>query len=194
MLIADNTAKMNASLFDCYGELLQPGDIVRLTGGYCSLYKVLHVMKYIFNFDLNLIDPLFTVGLRPWTLQNASTLYAGKHGKIERIGACKPARFPLAHSRFGIAVASIADPRAHSSPQESSTSPSPTSPTSACPPHMNSRCSDPVYQPTRPPRLHDNGLTTRSSDARQQLDVQSIFPMHDNSLTYSQCFRCTTTA
>ena len=45
MLIADNTAKMNASLFDCYGELLQPGDIVRLTGGYCSLYKVypLHV-------------------------------------------------------------------------------------------------------------------------------------------------------
>ena len=41
MLIADNTAKMNASLFDCYGELLQPGDIVRLTGGYCSLYKVL---------------------------------------------------------------------------------------------------------------------------------------------------------
>ena len=44
MLIADNTAKMNVSLFDCYGELLQPGDIVRLTGGYCSLYKVLHVM------------------------------------------------------------------------------------------------------------------------------------------------------
>ena len=39
MLIADNTAKMNASLFDCYGELLQAGDIVRLTGGYCSLYK-----------------------------------------------------------------------------------------------------------------------------------------------------------
>ncbi len=39
MLVADNTAKMNASLFDCYGELLQAGDIVRLTGGYCALYK-----------------------------------------------------------------------------------------------------------------------------------------------------------
>ena len=56
IVIADNTAKMNASLFDSYGELVQPGDIVRLTGGYCAIY------------------------------QQASTLYAGKHGKIERIG------------------------------------------------------------------------------------------------------------
>ena len=47
---------MNASLFDSYGELVMPGDIVRLTGGYCAIY------------------------------QQASTLYAGKHGKIERIG------------------------------------------------------------------------------------------------------------
>ena len=47
---------MNASLFDSYGELVMPGDIVRLTGGYCSIY------------------------------QQFSTLYAGKHGKIERIG------------------------------------------------------------------------------------------------------------
>ena len=56
IVIADNTAKMNASLFDSYGELVLPGDIVRLTGGYCAIY------------------------------QQASTLYAGKHGKIERIG------------------------------------------------------------------------------------------------------------
>ena len=75
IVIADNTAKMNASLFDrfrvqgsrraciflcacgtrasvdahthththththSYGELVQPGDIVRLTGGYCSIYQ-----------------------------------------------------------------------------------------------------------------------------------------------------------
>ena len=51
MLIADNTAKMNASLFDCYGELLQPGDIVRLTGGYCSLYKVHRTIQYLSYLD-----------------------------------------------------------------------------------------------------------------------------------------------
>mmetsp|Transcript_30713 Transcript_30713/g.63532 ORF Transcript_30713/g.63532 Transcript_30713/m.63532 type:complete len:181 (-) Transcript_30713:47-589(-) len=56
IVVADNTAKMNASLFDSYGELVQPGDIIRLTGGYCQPYK------------------------------GASTLYAGKLGKIERLG------------------------------------------------------------------------------------------------------------
>mmetsp|Transcript_24725 Transcript_24725/g.55886 ORF Transcript_24725/g.55886 Transcript_24725/m.55886 type:complete len:182 (-) Transcript_24725:63-608(-) len=56
IVIADNTAKMNASLFDTYGELVQPGDIIRLTGGFCSAY------------------------------QHVSTLYAGKLGKIERLG------------------------------------------------------------------------------------------------------------
>ena len=51
MLIADNTAKMNTSLFDCYGELLQAGDIVRLTGGYCSLYKVFkHITLILLGF------------------------------------------------------------------------------------------------------------------------------------------------
>jgi hypothetical protein len=47
---------MNASLFDAYGELVQPGDVIRLTGGYCDMW------------------------------QQAMTLYAGKLGKIERIG------------------------------------------------------------------------------------------------------------
>jgi len=56
MVVADNTAKINASLFDSYGEMLQPGDIVRLTGGYCGVFK------------------------------NVATLYAGKRGMIERIG------------------------------------------------------------------------------------------------------------
>ena len=84
IVIADNTAKMNASLFDNYGELVMPGDIVRLTGGYCAIY------------------------------QQASTLYAGKHGKIERIGEfCFPftdkqdqsgKRFP-AFVRWGAAAA-----------------------------------------------------------------------------------------
>jgi hypothetical protein len=56
LVIGDNTAKMNASLFDAYGELVQPGDVIRLTGGYCDMW------------------------------QQAMTLYAGKLGKIERVG------------------------------------------------------------------------------------------------------------
>lgn len=55
-LVADYTASINISLWDNIGELLQPGDIVRLKGGYCTLYK------------------------------NSLMLYTGKKGSTDRIG------------------------------------------------------------------------------------------------------------
>mmetsp|Transcript_34761 Transcript_34761/g.56302 ORF Transcript_34761/g.56302 Transcript_34761/m.56302 type:complete len:156 (+) Transcript_34761:119-586(+) len=38
-LVADTSACVNLSLWDSQGEQLQPGDIVRMKGGYTSLFK-----------------------------------------------------------------------------------------------------------------------------------------------------------
>lgn len=54
--IADQTACMNASIWDEAGTLLTPGDIVRITKGYASVWK------------------------------NCLTLYTGKTGDIQKIG------------------------------------------------------------------------------------------------------------
>ncbi|KAF2068789.1 hypothetical protein CYY_009891 [Polysphondylium violaceum] len=56
VLVADSTAAINMTLWDVIGEQVQPGDILRLKGGYSTIY----------------ID-----------LQN---LYVGKAGLIEKIG------------------------------------------------------------------------------------------------------------
>eukprot|EP00741_Cyanophora_paradoxa_P025529 tig00000383_g24635.t1 len=55
-LVADSTASVSLSLWDQLGEMVQPGDILRLKGGYCTLYK------------------------------NSLVLSSGKLGTIERIG------------------------------------------------------------------------------------------------------------
>ncbi|EFA78087.1 OB fold-containing protein [Heterostelium album PN500] len=56
VLVADGSASINMTLFDVYGEQVQPGDILRLRGGYASIFH----------------ESLF--------------LYVGKSGVIERIG------------------------------------------------------------------------------------------------------------
>eukprot|EP01089_Gocevia_fonbrunei_P005500 TRINITY_DN15955_c0_g1_i1.p1 TRINITY_DN15955_c0_g1~~TRINITY_DN15955_c0_g1_i1.p1 ORF type:complete len:165 (-),score=23.48 TRINITY_DN15955_c0_g1_i1:59-553(-) len=55
-LIADNTASIHLSLWDSQGDSLQPGDIIRLSGGYCTLFK------------------------------NSLILYSGRYGNLERTG------------------------------------------------------------------------------------------------------------
>lgn len=54
--VADNTACMNVSIWDEPGQLLVPGDIVRLTKGYASVWR------------------------------QCLTLYSGKNGDIQKIG------------------------------------------------------------------------------------------------------------
>ncbi|XP_049880225.1 SOSS complex subunit B homolog [Pectinophora gossypiella] len=54
--VADATASVNLSVWDAPGALLQPGDIVRLTRGYASLWR------------------------------SALTLYSGKSGDIQKVG------------------------------------------------------------------------------------------------------------
>ncbi|OXU27568.1 hypothetical protein TSAR_011523 [Trichomalopsis sarcophagae] len=54
--VADSTACMNVSIWDEPGTLLMPGDIVRLTKGYASVWR------------------------------NCLTLYSGKTGDIQKIG------------------------------------------------------------------------------------------------------------
>lgn len=54
--VADNTACMNVSIWDEPGTLLVPGDIVRLTKGYASVWR------------------------------QCLTLYSGKNGDIQKIG------------------------------------------------------------------------------------------------------------
>lgn len=54
--VADATATVNLSVWDEPGALLQPGDIVRLTRGYASLWR------------------------------SALTLYSGKSGDIQKVG------------------------------------------------------------------------------------------------------------
>lgn len=56
-LVADSSACIILSLWNEYGKLLNPGDIIRLTGGYATLFK------------------------------NSLRLYASKHGKVQRIGS-----------------------------------------------------------------------------------------------------------
>eukprot|EP00026_Physarum_polycephalum_P019153 Phypoly_transcript_21024.p1 GENE.Phypoly_transcript_21024~~Phypoly_transcript_21024.p1 ORF type:complete len:216 (+),score=39.38 Phypoly_transcript_21024:83-649(+) len=55
-LVADYTGSINTSLWDTIGEQVQPGDIIRLKGGYSTLYK------------------------------NSLMLYPGKKGSTDRIG------------------------------------------------------------------------------------------------------------
>lgn len=54
--VADSTACMNVSIWDEPGQLLVPGDIVRLTKGYASIWR------------------------------QCLTLYSGKNGDIQKIG------------------------------------------------------------------------------------------------------------
>ncbi|CAG5013209.1 unnamed protein product [Parnassius apollo] len=54
--VADATASVNLSVWDEPGALLQPGDIIRLTRGYASLWR------------------------------SALTLYSGKSGDIQKVG------------------------------------------------------------------------------------------------------------
>ncbi|KOC63894.1 SOSS complex subunit B like protein [Habropoda laboriosa] len=54
--VADNTACMNVSIWDEPGQLLVPGDIVKLTKGYASVWR------------------------------QCLTLYSGKNGDIQKIG------------------------------------------------------------------------------------------------------------
>ncbi|XP_015607082.1 SOSS complex subunit B homolog [Cephus cinctus] len=54
--VADNTACMNVSIWDEPGQLLAPGDIVKLTKGYASVWR------------------------------QCLTLYSGKNGDIQKIG------------------------------------------------------------------------------------------------------------
>lgn len=54
--VADNTACINVSIWDEPGQLLAPGDIVRLTKGYASVWR------------------------------QCLTLYSGKNGDIQKIG------------------------------------------------------------------------------------------------------------
>ncbi|XP_072742740.1 SOSS complex subunit B homolog isoform X2 [Anoplolepis gracilipes] len=54
--VADSTACMNVSIWDEPGQLLMPGDIVRLTKGYASVWR------------------------------QCLTLYSGKNGDIQKIG------------------------------------------------------------------------------------------------------------
>lgn len=54
--VADSTACINVSIWDEPGQLLVPGDIVRLTKGYASIWR------------------------------NCLTLYSGKNGDIQKIG------------------------------------------------------------------------------------------------------------
>lgn len=54
--VADQTACMNASIWDEAGQLLTPGDIVKITKGYASVWR------------------------------NCLTLYTGKTGDIQKIG------------------------------------------------------------------------------------------------------------
>ncbi|KYR02986.1 OB fold-containing protein [Tieghemostelium lacteum] len=39
VLVADQTACINMTLFDAIGDQVQPGDILRLRGGYATIYK-----------------------------------------------------------------------------------------------------------------------------------------------------------
>ncbi|KAL6079670.1 SOSS complex subunit B1 [Balamuthia mandrillaris] len=55
-LVADGSAAIRLSLWDRQGESLQPGDIIKLSGGYCTLFK------------------------------NSLILYSGRHGHLERVG------------------------------------------------------------------------------------------------------------
>lgn len=54
--VADSSASINVSIWDEPGQLLVPGDIVRLTKGYASIWR------------------------------NCLTLYSGKNGDIQKIG------------------------------------------------------------------------------------------------------------
>lgn len=55
-LVADHSGSIHFSLWDTPGDGPQVSDIIRLTSGYCSLFK------------------------------NSLNLYAGKHGLLERVG------------------------------------------------------------------------------------------------------------
>jgi len=55
-LVADNTASVQLSIWDAQDAWIQVGDIIRLKGGYCTLFK------------------------------NSLILYSGRHGSVERIG------------------------------------------------------------------------------------------------------------
>lgn len=55
-LVADNTAAVHLSLWDTAADWLQPGDIIRLRGGYSTIFK------------------------------NNLILYAGRYGNVTRIG------------------------------------------------------------------------------------------------------------
>ncbi|XP_001641161.2 SOSS complex subunit B1 isoform X1 [Nematostella vectensis] len=54
--VADKTASINVSIWDEFGEFLQPGDILRLTRGYAAVWK------------------------------GCLTLYTGRNGHLEKLG------------------------------------------------------------------------------------------------------------
>ena len=54
--VADQSGSIHLCAWDLQGESLQQGDIIRLLGGYCSIFK------------------------------NSLVLYSGKYGQIEKIG------------------------------------------------------------------------------------------------------------
>ncbi|GAM20093.1 hypothetical protein SAMD00019534_032680 [Acytostelium subglobosum LB1] len=65
VLVADHTACINMTLFDQFGEQAQPGDILRLRGGYASLFheslylyvgKTSGVIEKIGEFALNFVE------------------------------------------------------------------------------------------------------------------------------------------
>ena len=55
-LVADITGSVQLSIWDTDADYLRPSDIIRLKGGYCTLFR------------------------------RQMILYAGKHGTIEKIG------------------------------------------------------------------------------------------------------------
>ncbi|XP_060040220.1 SOSS complex subunit B1 isoform X2 [Erinaceus europaeus] len=57
--VADKTGSINISVWDDVGNLIQPGDIIRLTKGYASVFK------------------------------GCLTLYTGRGGDLQKIGECR---------------------------------------------------------------------------------------------------------
>jgi hypothetical protein len=75
VLAADPTGCVNVSLWDTHGEILQPGDIVRLIGGYVFARVVLPRLAW--KCERRRYTSLY---------KDQLVLYVGKQGTIRKIG------------------------------------------------------------------------------------------------------------
>ncbi|KAF7271582.1 SOSS complex subunit B homolog [Rhynchophorus ferrugineus] len=108
--VADGTACVNASIWDEAGQLLMPGDIVRLTKGYLSIWRnclTLYTAKggelqkvgefcMVFNEQLNVSEPnLFSQVPPGASTTNNLPLNNGTNNGAGRVGPPGPAGIPV---------------------------------------------------------------------------------------------------